>query len=100
MIANSPIRVIKSLALLVAVSLISGCIATGIRVGPVFIPVDTGIGKTNKPPKTDDSKQQEQVTCEVIATDQNKDESKSDCEQGAEQQDEQQIDEDEQEIHF
>jgi hypothetical protein len=41
---------ILSIALLSA--LLSGCITTGISVGPIFIPVDTGIGKSkevNKP---------------------------------------------------
>ena len=44
--------IVKVVGLVTAVSLLTGCIATGIRVGPVFIPVDTGIGKNKKPPKT------------------------------------------------
>ena len=45
--------IVKVVGLVIAVSLLSGCIATGIRVGPVFIPVDTGIGKNKKIPKAD-----------------------------------------------
>lgn len=37
--------VAKLLISITAVCLLSGCVSTGIRVGNVYIPVDTGIGK-------------------------------------------------------
>lgn len=53
-VLNSIIRIV---GLVTALTLLTGCIATGIRVGPVFIPVDTGIGKNKKPPKTEPAEQ-------------------------------------------
>lgn len=39
--------------LLASTLIIGGCISTGVRVGPVFIPVDTGIGKKKAEPEED-----------------------------------------------
>jgi hypothetical protein len=64
---------IKTLLIATVVVLLGGCISTGISVGPVFIPVETGIGENKdtgkpsdppppKPKTTDEASNDEQTT--------------------------------------
>lgn len=50
---------LRCMMVLISLITLTGCITTGVRVGPVFIPVDTGIGK-EQPPKTEPSSEPEQ----------------------------------------